>query len=69
MTSHMGGPHVPPHWLAYVAVADVDLVTGKVPSLGGKVLVPAMEIPKVGRFSVVQDPTGAVFSPFRSARS
>jgi predicted enzyme related to lactoylglutathione lyase len=37
-------------------------------SLGGKVLMPAGEIPTVGRFSVVQDPTGAVFSPFRSAR-
>ncbi|MDP9034237.1 MAG: VOC family protein [Myxococcota bacterium] len=68
MTSHMGGPNVPPHWLAYVAVSDVDAITTKVTSLGGNVLMPAMEIPKVGRFSVVQDPTGAVFSPFRSAR-
>ncbi len=69
MTSHMGGPNVPPHWLAYVAVSDVDAVTKKAVELGGKVLMPAMEIEKVGRFSVVQDPTGAVFSPFRSARS
>jgi predicted enzyme related to lactoylglutathione lyase len=68
MTSHMGGPNVPPHWLAYVAVSDVDGVSKKVEVLGGKVMVPAMEIPNVGRFSVVQDPTGAVFSPFRSAR-
>jgi predicted enzyme related to lactoylglutathione lyase len=68
MTSHMGGPNVPPHWLAYVAVSDVDSVTKKVAALGGKVLMPAMEIAKVGRFSVVQDPTGAVFSLFRSAR-
>jgi predicted enzyme related to lactoylglutathione lyase len=68
MTSHMGGPNVPPHWLAYVAVSDVDAITKKVASLGGKLLMPAMEVPKVGRFSVVQDTTGAVFSPFRSAR-
>ena len=68
MTSHMGGPNVPPHWLAYIAVSDVDAVTKKIESLGGKVLMPTMEIEKVGRFSVVQDPTGAVFSPFRSAR-
>jgi predicted enzyme related to lactoylglutathione lyase len=68
MTSHMGGPTVPPHWLAYIAVSDVDSVTKKVETLGGKVMMPAMDIPKVGRFSVVQDPTGAVFSPFRSAR-
>jgi predicted enzyme related to lactoylglutathione lyase len=69
MTSHMGGPNVPPHWLAYVAVADVDAITQKAEKLGGKVLVPAMEIPKAGRFSVLQDPTGAVFAPFRSART
>jgi predicted enzyme related to lactoylglutathione lyase len=67
MTAHMGGPDVPPHWLAYIAVSDVDEVTKKVVTLGGKVLMPAMELPKVGRFSVVQDPTGGVFSPFRSA--
>jgi predicted enzyme related to lactoylglutathione lyase len=68
MTSHMGGPGVAPHWLAYVAVSDVDAVARKVAELGGKVLMPTMEIPKVGRFSFVQDPQVAVFSPFRSAR-
>jgi predicted enzyme related to lactoylglutathione lyase len=68
MTSHMGGPNVPPHWLAYIAVSDVDAITKKVETLGGAVIMPAMEIAKVGRFSVVKDPTGAVFSPFRSAR-
>lgn len=68
MTSHMGGPNVPPHWLAYVAVADVDATTKKAESLGGKAMIPGMDVPKVGRFSVVQDPTGAVFSPFRSVR-
>jgi hypothetical protein len=65
--SQMGGRSVPPHWLAYVAVSDVDGVSKKVETLGGRVVAPAMDIPKVGRFSVVQDPTGAVFSPFRSA--
>jgi|HubBroStandDraft_6_1064221.scaffolds.fasta_scaffold81755_1 predicted enzyme related to lactoylglutathione lyase len=61
-------PHAPPHWLAYVAVSDVDASTAKVVEHGGKVLMPAMDIPKVGKFSVVQDPTGAAFSLFRSAR-
>jgi uncharacterized protein len=68
MTQHMGGPGVPPHWLGYLAVSDVDATTKKAETLGGKVLLPTMDIPKVGTFSVVQDPTGAVFSPFRSAR-
>ncbi len=68
MTSHMGGPNVPPHWLAYTAVSDVDAMTKKVGTLGGKIMMPAMEIAKVGKFSVVQDPTGGAFSLFRSAR-
>ncbi len=68
MTTHMGPANAPAHWLGYIAVSDVDAMTKKAESLGGKVVMPAMEIPKVGKFSVVQDPTGAVFSPFRSAR-
>jgi len=61
-------PGVPPNWLAYIAVSDVDASTKKVSDLGGKVLMPAMDIPKVGKFSVVADPTGAAFALFRSAR-
>jgi predicted enzyme related to lactoylglutathione lyase len=68
MMEAMGGPKVPPHWLGYIAVSDVDAMTKKVETLGGKVVMPAMDMPNVGKFSIVQDPTGAVFSLFRSAR-
>jgi predicted enzyme related to lactoylglutathione lyase len=51
-----------PHWMGYVAVADVDASAAKVKELGGSVCVPPTDIPNIGRFSVVQDPTGAVFS-------
>jgi predicted enzyme related to lactoylglutathione lyase len=61
-------PSVPPNWLAYLATADVDASTAKVKDLGGKVIVPAQDVEKVGKFSIVQDPTGATFSLFRSAR-
>jgi uncharacterized protein len=61
-------PNVPPHWLAYLAVTDVDASTAKVKDLGGKVLMEPMALEKVGKFSVVQDPTGAAFALFRSAR-
>jgi predicted enzyme related to lactoylglutathione lyase len=68
MMGAMGGPTVPPHWLGYVAVSDVDAMTKKVETLGGKVVMPAMDMPKVGKFSIVKDPTGATFALFRSAR-
>ena len=50
---------VPAHWLSYIAVDDVDALVGKVTALGGQILVPVKDIPHVGRFCVVQDPTGA----------
>jgi uncharacterized protein len=56
-----GGP-MPPHWMAYVAVDDVDGAAARVESLGGKVCVPPTDIPNVGRFAIINDPAGAVFS-------
>ena len=56
---------VPSHWLAYMMADDVDATTAQNKELGGKVLVPAMDIEKVGRFSVLADAQGAVFSPFK----
>jgi predicted enzyme related to lactoylglutathione lyase len=47
------------HWMAYVAVEDVDAKARQVWELGGKVCVPPTDIPNVGRFCVVNDPTGA----------
>jgi predicted enzyme related to lactoylglutathione lyase len=60
-------PNVPPNWLGYIAVADVDGDTKKTKDLGGKVVMEPVDMPKVGKFSVVQDPTGATFALFRSA--
>jgi hypothetical protein len=48
--------------LVYVTVNDVDEVARKVEELGGRLLVQPREIPKVGRFCVLQDPQGAVLA-------
>ena len=61
-------PQVPPNWLGYIAATDVDGSTKKVKELGGKVMMEPMDVEQVGKFSIVQDPSGAVFAPFRSAR-
>ncbi len=58
ITKEMGD--APPHWLSYIAVADVDATTKKAEELGGKVLVPPTDIPTVGKFSVISDLGGAV---------
>ena len=58
---------VPPYWMWYFQVADVDASTATATSLGASVRVPAMDIPSTGRFSVVADPQGAVFALFTPA--
>jgi predicted enzyme related to lactoylglutathione lyase len=57
-----GAPPMPPHWGAYVTVDNVDETLAKCTALGGKVLVPAMDVPTVGRMAVIQDPQGATLS-------
>jgi predicted enzyme related to lactoylglutathione lyase len=52
---------VPPHWLIYFAVEDADAAAARAADLGGKIVMPPSESP-YGRFSVVQDPQGAVFA-------
>jgi len=53
---------MPPAWGTYVTVKNVDEVAGKVAGLGGKVLIQPQDIPKVGRFALIQDPQGAMIS-------
>jgi len=53
---------VPAHWMAYITVDDVDAAARKVSELGGQVMHGPEDVPQVGRFCVVQDPTGAVVS-------
>lgn len=49
------------HWMPYIAVDDCDAVAKKIAANGGKVCVPPTDI-SVGRFAVVEDPSGGFFS-------
>lgn len=55
------GP-LPPHWLVYFAVDDCDAKTEKAKELGGSVMKPPDDIPRVGRFAILRDPQGAAFA-------
>lgn len=52
---------VPPNWGVYFAVADCDAGVKRVQELGGRLIVAPKDI-EPGRFAVVADPAGAVFS-------
>ncbi|HEX3848320.1 MAG TPA: VOC family protein [Steroidobacteraceae bacterium] len=56
---------MPPTWISYVHVDDVDAAATKAQRLGGKICVPATDIPGVGRFASIMDPLGAAFNLFK----
>jgi len=66
MNAQMAG--VPPHWLLYFQVADVDASANKASGLGASLLVPPTDIPNTGRFSVVREPLGTEFAIYKAAR-
>jgi len=57
--------HVPSHWMLYVRVESADAYAASGVKLGAQQIVPPTDIPNVGRFAVVQDPTGANISIFQ----
>jgi predicted enzyme related to lactoylglutathione lyase len=56
-----------PHWLAYVAVPDVDAAVARAQELGAKVMRQPTDIPTVGRFAVIADPQGASIAVYKPA--
>jgi predicted enzyme related to lactoylglutathione lyase len=60
MTAEWG--EMPPHWMLYFQVLDCDEHAARVEALGGRVCVPPTDIPGVGRFAVLNDPDGGIFS-------
>src|SRR5688572_13674928 len=50
-----------PVWLGYINVDDVDATVASIEQAGGKVQMPASDIPDVGRIAMVTDPQGAPF--------
>jgi hypothetical protein len=53
---------IPPHWLVYITVDDVDLAAGRVAGAGGTLLAEPFDVLDSGRMAMVQDPAGAVFA-------
>ena len=56
ITEKMGG--MPSNWSTYVSVDDVDASARRVEELGGSIVMPPMDIPNVGRFCIIKDPSG-----------
>ncbi|MEP7344188.1 MAG: VOC family protein [Gemmatimonadaceae bacterium] len=69
LQQQQGAPPMPPHWMAHVAVPDVDDTVKQAESLGASVHVPPTDIPTVGRFAVIADPQGAAIAVFTPSQA
>lgn len=59
------GAAAPSFWLPYVGIDDVDAAAARAEELGAGIHVPPTDIPDMGRYAVLADPTGAAFALFR----
>jgi predicted enzyme related to lactoylglutathione lyase len=58
-------PGTPPHWMLYFLTSNCDATVEKAKSLGARIYFGPTTMEGVGRWAVVADPQGAVFSSFQ----
>lgn len=61
LTDEMRQHGARPVWLGYIGVGDVDQSVEAIRNEGGDCLMPAFDIPNVGRIALVKDPQEAAF--------
>ena len=67
LTPEMKSGGAMPRWLFYIGVDDVDATVAKIEEKGGGVIMPAFDMPGVGRMAFVRDPQGVPFYVMRGA--
>lgn len=60
MTASEHLAELPPHWFSYISVNDIDDRLTNLSDHGGILLRPPFDVDDVGRFAVIQDPSGGV---------
>jgi len=65
VTAHLA-PGIAPHWLPYVEVDDADATVAQARKLGAKIPMAPEDIPGIGRFGIIEDPTGGVIAVMKS---
>ena len=61
------GAPMPPIWLGYIGVDDVDATVTRIREAGGQIHMEPQDMPGVGRFAFVADPQGVPFYIMRGA--
>lgn len=59
---------IPPHWMAYILVDNLDTSLEKARNSGAAVVRPATNVSDFGRFAIITDPTGAHIALWQSLK-
>ena len=59
---------IPPQWMVYITVEDLDTAMARCTTLGGEIVRPEGKAGPWGRFCVIRDPAGAVSALYEPAR-
>lgn len=57
---------IPPHWLVYFEIENMDKAMEFITAKGGEILMPKLFIESVGYYAIARDPQGAVFGLVQS---
>jgi|SRR6476661_5599050 predicted enzyme related to lactoylglutathione lyase len=62
-------PGAPSAWLTYTLVDEINAATEKAKSLGAAVMKDVTEVPGMGWFSIITDPTGAAMGLWQTKKA
>jgi predicted enzyme related to lactoylglutathione lyase len=60
--------NMPPVWMVYFTVVDLEASLAKVEASGGKIRIPTRDMGGMGRFAVIEDPAGAIAALYQTAK-
>jgi predicted enzyme related to lactoylglutathione lyase len=60
-------PGAPTLWIPYISVDDLAVSTKKAVSLGGQLIKDITEVPGMGSFTIILDPTGGCIGLWKAA--
>ena len=66
LNNEMVSAGVWPHWMNYISVANADDATAQAAAAGGSIMKGPFDVGTAGRMSIIQDPTGGVFSVWQA---
>ena len=58
------GMNVPPHWVMYIGVPNLEAAVSQIERSGGVAMSPVIEVPNIGRMRTMFDPQKAMFSVY-----